>query len=136
MPELAIPAAGGPRARRERVARLGIRTAEVAIVPPRRDRPAGPLPAFAVPAAGTAPPDGGEPLHWLLPTAERPAEGEADAVHAATVPGRHRTGLGIGTWFRTLRTGTRLKGRRPDSADDLRRCLAFDAVTARPASPA
>ena len=36
----------------------------------------------------------------------------------------------IETWFRTLKTGTRIKDRRLDSADDLRKCLAFDAVTA------
>ncbi len=34
--------------------------------------------------------DGDDPLHWLLQTTERPAEGEADAVHAATVLGWYR----------------------------------------------
>ena len=29
-----------------------------------------------------------------------------------------------------MKTGTRIKDRRLDSADDLRKCLAFDAVTA------
>ena len=34
------------------------------------------------------------------------------------------------TWFRTLKTGTRIKDRRLDHADDLRKCIAFDAITA------
>ena len=128
--ELTIPAAGGPRARKERVARLEIRTAEVAVTPPQRVRGADPLPLFAVSATEVDPPDGGEPLHWLLLTTERPAEGEAAAVHAATVLDWYRTRWSIETWFRTLKTGTRIKDRRLDSADDLRKCLAFDAVTA------
>ena len=128
--ELTIPAAGGPRARKERVARLEIRTAEVGIVPPRWDRGADPLPMFAVSATETDVPDGDDPLQWLLLTTERPAEGEADAVHAATVLGWYRLRWTIETWFRTLKTGTRIKDRRLDSADDLRKCLAFDAVTA------
>ena len=53
-----------------------------------------------------------------------------DAVHAATVLGWYRLRWTIETWFRTLKTGTRIKDRRLDSADDLRKCLAFDAVTA------
>ena len=74
--------------------------------------------------------DGDDPLHWLLLTTERPAEDEADAVHAATVLGWYRLRWTVETWFRTIKTGTRIKDRRLDSADDLRKCLAFDAVTA------
>ncbi len=33
--DLAIPASGGPRARKERTARLEIRAAEVTVMPPR-----------------------------------------------------------------------------------------------------
>ena len=51
-------------------------------------------------------------------------------MHAATVLGWYRLRWTIETWFRTLKTGTRIKDRRLDSADDLRKCLAFDAVTA------
>ncbi len=128
--ELTIPAAGGPRARKERVARIEIRTAEIELLPPRRDRGAEPLPMFAVSAIETGTADGDDPLHWLLLTTERPAEGEEAAVHAATVLDWYRRRWTIETWFRTLKTGTRIKDRRLDSADDLRKCLAFDAVTA------
>jgi len=128
--ELTIPAAGGRRAREARVARLEIRMTEVELAPPRREGGAPPLPMLAVSAteAGTAGDD--EPLHWLLLTTERPAEGEADAVHAAAVLDWYRKRWTIETWFRTLKTGTRIKDRRLDRADDLRKCLAFDAITA------
>ena len=100
------------------------------IVPPRWDRGADPLPMFAVSATETEVADGDDPLHWLLLTTERPAEGETDGMHAATVLDWYRRRWTVETWFRTLKTGTRIKDRRLDSADDLRKCLAFDAVTA------
>ena len=128
--ELTIPAAGGPRARKERVARLEIRTTEVELLPPHRDRGAEPLPMLAVSATETGTADGDDPLHWLLLTTERPADGEAAAVHAATVLDWYRRRWTIETWFRTLKTGTRIKDRRLDHADDLRKCIAFDAITA------
>ena len=127
--ELTIPAAGGPRGRRERTARLDIRMAEIRLVPPDWDRDAEPLPMLAVSATEDAD-GGGEPLHWLLLTTERPQEGEADAVHAATVLDWYRKRWTVETWFKTLKTGTRIRDRRLDSAGDLRKCLAFDAVTA------
>ena len=128
MTDLLIPACGGPRARKERTARLEIRATEVALLPPQSDAGAAPLPMRAVSATETG--DGDEPLHWLLLTTERPAEGEADAFHAGTVLDWYRRRWTIETWFRTLKTGTRIKDRRLDHADDLRKCLAFDAITA------
>ncbi len=129
--ELVIPAAGGPRARKERTARLEIRAAEVTLLPPREERKhTKPLTMRAVSATETDAPDGTEPLHWLLLTAERPAQGETDAVHATTVLDWYRKRWTIETWFKTLKSGTRITDRRLDAADDLRKCLAFDAVTA------
>ena len=129
--ELVIPAAGGPRARKERTARLEIRAAEVTLLPPREERKhTKPLTMRAVSATETDAPDGTEPLHWLLLTAERPAQGETDAVHATTVLDWDRKRWTIETWFKTLKSGTRITDRRLDAADDLRKCLAFDAVTA------
>ena len=128
--DLAIPAAGGPRARSERTARLEIRAAEVMLAPPKDEAGAQPLPMPAVSATETGGGDGDGPLHWLLLTSERPAEGEAAAVHAATVLDWYRMRWTIETWFRTLKTGTRIKDRRLSHADDLCSCLAFDAVTA------
>ena len=80
--ELTIPVAGGPHARKERIARLEIRAAEVEIVPSCWDHGAYPLPMFAVSATETGA-EGDDPLHWQLLATERPVEG--DAVHAAVV---------------------------------------------------
>ena len=54
----------------------------------------------------------------------------ADAGHVATGLDWHRRRGTIATWFRTLKTGTEVKDRPLDSADDPRKWLAFDAVTA------
>ena len=48
---------------------------------------------------------------------------------AAAVLDWHRKRWTIETWFKTLKTGTRIRSRRLDAADDLRKCLAFDTVT-------
>ncbi len=81
--ELAIPASGGPGARKGRVARPGIRAAEVTVMPPGEEE-------------GRA-----EPLHWLPLTSGRPEPGVADAVHAAEVLDRYRRRWTVETWFRT-----------------------------------
>ena len=129
--ELVIPASGGPRARKERVARLEIRAAEVTVMPPGEEEGrAEPLATLAVSATETDAPEGTEPLHWLPLTTERPEPGVADAVHAAEVLDRYRKRWTVETWFKTPRSGTRIKDRRLDAADDLRKRLAFDAVTA------
>ncbi len=129
--ELVIPAAGGPRARKARTARLEIRVAEVTLLPPQEERKrTKPLTMRAISATETDAPDGTEPLHWLLLTTARSAQGEADAVHATTVLDWDRKRGTVETWFKTLKSGTRITDRRLDAADDLRKCLAFDAVTA------
>ena len=51
-------------------------------------------------------------------------------MHAATALGWYGRRWTIETWFRTLKTGARIKDRRLHTADDLRKCLTFDAVTA------
>ena len=97
--DLTVPASGGAGGRGERTARPGVRAAEVTVIPPGRATDAEPL---SVPATGTGPPeDGGEPPHRPLPTTERPAEGEADAVFAATVLDRYGGRWTMETRFRT-----------------------------------
>ncbi len=99
---LTVPAAGGAGARGERTARPGVRAAEVTVIPPGRATDAEPLSVPAVPSTGTGPPeDGGEPPHWPLLTTERPAEGEAGAVFAATVLDRYGGHRTMETRFRT-----------------------------------
>ena len=60
------------------------------------DRSADPLPMLA--ASGTKVEGGNDPLHYPPLTTERPAEGEADALHAATVLDWYRTRWAIETW--------------------------------------
>ncbi len=128
--DLTIPASGGPRASRERTARPGIRAAEVAILPPKRGHGRGPVTMFAVSATEVDVADGGEPPHWLLTATERPVEGGADSMRALTVLDRYRGRWTTGTWFRTLKSGSRSRDRRLDTADGPPRCLASGAVTA------
>ncbi len=128
--DLTIPASGGPRASRERTARLEIRAAEAAVLPPKRGCGRGPLAMFAVSATEVDAAGGGEPLHWLPLTTERPAEGQPDSMHALTVLDWYRGRWTGGTWFRTLRSGTGGRDRRLDTADGPPRRLASGAVTA------
>ena len=45
-------------------------------------------------------------------------------------PGGYESRWSIEEYFRVLKTGTRIEDRRLDDADDFRKCLAFDAITA------
>ncbi len=128
--DLTVPASGGPRARRERTARPGIRAAEAAVLPPKRGCGTEPLTMFAVSATGTDVDDGEEPLHWLPLTNGWPAEGQPDSMRALTVLDWYRGRWTGGTWFRTLRSGTGGRDRRLDTADGPPRRLASGAVTA------
>ncbi len=83
VPDPAVPASGGPGARKGRVARPGIRAAEVTVMPPGEEE-------------GRA-----EPPRWPPLASGRPQPGVADAVHAAEVPGRYRGRWTVETWFRT-----------------------------------
>ncbi len=67
-----------------------------------------------------------QPLYWLLLT----TEGEADADGASIALRRYELRWTIEEYFRTLKTGDGIEARQLDNADDLRKCLAFDAITA------
>lgn len=125
-----IAACGGKRARPRRQAKLDLRAGWVKLDPPLRPaRSAGrrePIDALAVTATEPNPPPGKEPLHWVLLT----TEGSADAETAKTVVDWYERRWIIEEYFRVLKTGTRVEDRRLDHADDLRKCLAFDAITA------
>ena len=125
-----IAACGGKRARPTRKAELDLRAGRVKLAAPlRRARSAGrrePLDVLAVTATEPNPPAGKEPLHWVLLT----TEGSADAETAKTVVAWYERRWTIEEYFRVLKTGTRIEERRLDHADDLRKCLAFDAITA------
>ena len=126
-----VPARGGPHRRKERTARLTVRCEAVDLVPPKKTG-GEPIRMAAVSAKEERPPrsvlrkkkDG--PLHWLLPA----TEGGPDAETAKTALRWYELRWRIERFFHALKVGTRIEDRRLDDADDLRKCLAFDAITA------
>jgi len=74
----------------------------------------------------TMPPPGKKPLHWLLLT----TEGKADAASAIQTVRWYELRWLIKTWFSVLKNATSITTRRFDHADNLRKALVFDAVTA------
>ncbi len=123
-----IEACGGPRKRKARIGvKPGLRAGLVDPVPPA-DLPKGtaPLRMLAVRVPERRPPAGKEPAGRLLLA----TEGEPTAQNALRIAGRHERRWLIEEWFAALKTGTRIRDRRLDAADDLRRCLAMGAMTA------
>ncbi len=123
-----IAACGGPRRRQARKGvRLEVRAAMVDLVPPgRKPRATPPLSMMAVHVTEPAPPADREPLDWMLLT----SEGDACAADALKTVSFYERRWLIEEYFRALKVGTRIEDRRLDQADDLRKCLAFDAITA------
>ena len=113
---LNLAACGGKRARKKR--KVTIRAARVKLVPPG-DRRQSPLHARRV-GCRTARPrlavahDGGRTR-------------EDDAVRIVKWYERRWT---IEEYFKALKSGMGVEDRQFDDADDLRKCLAFDAITA------
>ena len=121
-----VSACGGKRARIKRTAKLELRAARVRLAPPRDAGNPEPFEMLAVSATEPDPPAGKDPLNWLLLS----SEGSADAETAQTVVSCYERRWTIEEYFRVLKTGTRVVDRKLDHADDLRKCLAFDAITA------
>ncbi len=67
-----------------------------------------------------------EPLDWLLLA----TFGDAAPDHALQLVTWCEKRWLIAEYFGALKVGTRIKDRKLNLADDLRKCLAFDAVTA------
>ena len=123
---IAIAARGGPKARQRRVAVTDISADWVQLQPPKGRPGAEPLEVLAVRVLERGEPEGAEPLEWLLLTSEgRPRK--ADALRAVQ---RYESRWGIEEFFRVLKSGMRIEDRQLRTADSLRRCLAFDAVSA------
>jgi len=122
---LRIPASGGPGARRERKAKLTIRAVEVTLIPPKSGTHQ-PLRMLAVSAQEMSPPGNREALNWLLLS----TEGSADRDGARMILNWYRLRWQIERFFHALKQGTRIKDRQLNEPDDLRKCVAFDAITA------
>ncbi len=113
------------RARPARTAETEIRVARVELKAPGRSRQT--LPVTAVLASETTtPPKGGRRLSWLLLS----SDAKPDLQGAIDTVRRYEARWTIEEYFKTLKQCTRIEDRQLDEADDLRCCLAFDAVTA------
>ncbi len=125
---LTIDACGGPRSRKKRETDLELRVCRVRLAPPKTAASQTPVDLIAFSATETTPPDEADPLHWLLLT----TEGEPTPQQAHRIVSWYESRWAIETWFSVLKTetSTRVTDRQLDTADDLRKRLAFDAVTA------
>ena len=115
---LNLAACGGKRARKKR--KVTIRAARVKLVPPGDRIGDSPLSMLAVSVAG---PQG---LDWLLLT----TEGEPEKDDAVRIVKWYERRWTIEEYFKALKSGMGVEDRQFDDADDLRKCLAFDAITA------
>ena len=122
--ELKIAARGGRNARRARKTTIELRAARLDIVPPEGK---GTQPRrMLVVSARERTRSGKKPLHWLLMA----TVGEADAATAKRLVIWYQTRWVVEEYFRALKSGTHIEDRKLNEADDLRKCLAFDAITA------
>ena len=136
--KIEVPGRGGPNRRRGRTAKLTLRCTPVDLLPPKDRESEPPVRMIAVSALEEDPPrrpalpaskagkPKNQPLHWMLLT----TEGQADLDTARTVLRWYELRWRIERFFHALKVGTRIEDRRLDEADDLRKCLAFDAITA------
>ena len=121
--ELAVPRRGG---RPPRVARLEIRLGDVTLKPPQRKSGYGPVTLWAVLAQEVAPPDGIDPLRWMLLTTCR----VTDFAEAIEKLEWYTKRWGIEIYHRTLKSGCQIEERQLGSADSIEACLAIDMVVA------
>ncbi len=131
-----IPARGGPHRRKERQAKVTLRCREVSILPPQAFDADEPLPMIAVSALEETPrtpklnrgkmQSVDPPLHWVLLL----SKGTADLDTALTALHWYELRWRIARFFHTLKQGTHIEQRHLNEAEDLRKCLAFDSITA------
>ncbi len=129
--KIKVPACGGPNRRKGRTARLTLRCTPVDLLPPKDRKGEALVRMIAVSALEETPclktgKKEGKPLHWMLLT----TEGEAGIETARTVLRWYELRWRIERFFHALKVGTRIEDRRLDEADDLKKCLAFDMITA------
>ena len=121
-----IAARGGGSARRKRTAELDIRAARVTLAAPSDAADRRPVETLEVSVTEPNPPAGKEPPGWMLTV----SRGEPDPETVRETVGWYEARWSIEEWFRVPRSGARIGDRQPGTADDLRKCLAFDAITA------
>jgi hypothetical protein len=109
-----------------REARLEVRTACVTLKPPQGKSKLGALKLWAVLAEEASPPEGVEPLSWMLLTS-LPVQSFEEAVEKLDW---YTKRWGIEIFHKTLKSGCKVEERQLGNADSIQACLAIDMVVA------
>jgi hypothetical protein len=109
-----------------RVARLEVRFVEVSLKPPPRKSKMPDLTVWAVLAREINPPEGVDPLEWLLLTTMQVTTFEQAVEKLAWYTVR----WGIEVYHRTLKSGCKIEERQLGTAERIETCLAIDMVVA------
>jgi hypothetical protein len=121
--EIIVPRKGNRPARN---AQLSIHYSQVVLAPPTGKEDSAPLSIWAILAAEQGPPEGIEPLRWLLLTTA-PTDNFTEACEHLSWYTKRWT---IEVFHRTLKSGCRIENRQLGSANRLEACLAIDLVVA------
>lgn len=122
--EETIPAGGG---RKERVATVSLRVGTYRLMPPKgRDRSGESRQVNVVSAVEEDPPEGVDPVAWLLLTSEPVSNREEALTVLSHYCGRWK----IEEWFKALKTGCRIEQRQLEKWDRLEVLLGIYSVIA------
>jgi hypothetical protein len=121
--EIIVPRKGNRPARN---AQISIRYSQVVLAPPIGKENRAPLSIWAILADEKGPPEGIEPLRWLLLTSA-PTDNFTEACEHLSWYTKRWT---IEVFHRTLKSGCRIENRQLGSANRLEACLAIDLVVA------
>ena len=121
--EIIVPRKGNRPARN---AQLSIRYSQVVLAPPTGKEDRAPLSIWAILADEKGPPEGIDPLRWLLLTTA-PTDNFTEACEHLSWYTKRWT---IEVFHRTLKSGCRIENRQLGSANRLEACLAIDLVVA------
>ncbi len=121
--EVDIPRQGK---RQARTARLSIRFSPVEIAAPQNRSKLGPVALFAILASEAEPPEGLEPLKWMLLTTLEVKTFEQATEKLAWYAQRWN----IEIYHRTIKSGCRIEQRQLAHAKRIEACLAIDMVVA------
>ena len=123
-----VDSQGGRRARKRRTVETEVCIGAVEVQAPKERRQRGEegIGAWLVHVRQTNAEPGEKPLEWwLTSTVGGPSES-----WARRIVGWYEARWGIEEFFRVLKSGMRIEDRRLRTADALKKCLVFDAVTA------
>jgi hypothetical protein len=113
---------------KKREADLEIRFKEVTLLAPtyRKMEDRTPVSVFCVSVVEANPPEGVEPLEWMLFTTEEVASFE----RACEIVQWYTCRWMVERFFKTLKSGCKAEKRQLETAERLKRCLVFDCIVA------